>query len=106
MAALVLVVAPLVRVVAPLIQNACPFKGRASTESSFLGFGTGPGSGQVQNGQFLKAGLLQNRHVRPLVRVQNLLFFSFVFGAGLRLGKFKTAQRSCHVTSRRVMSGT
>ena len=38
------------------------FKGRASTESSFLGFGTGPGVGEVQNGSSLKAGLVQNRH--------------------------------------------
>ena len=37
------------------------FKGRACTESSFLDFGTGPGFGEVQNGSFLKAALVQNR---------------------------------------------
>ena len=30
-------------------------KGRACTESSFLGFATGPGVGEVQSGLFLKA---------------------------------------------------
>ena len=38
------------------------FKGRAYTESSFLDFGTGPGFGEVQNGSFIKAVLVQNRH--------------------------------------------
>ena len=38
------------------------FKGRACTESSFLDFGTGPGFGEVQNGSFIKAALVQNRH--------------------------------------------
>ena len=38
------------------------FKGRACTESSFLDFGTGLGFGEVQNGSFIKAALVQNRH--------------------------------------------
>ena len=38
-------------------------KARVATESSFLGFGTGPGVGEVPNGTFLKAGLVQHRHV-------------------------------------------
>ena len=38
------------------------FEGRASTESSCLGFGTAPGVVEGQNGSFLKAGLVQNRH--------------------------------------------
>ena len=38
------------------------FKGRACTESSFLGFGTGPGVGEVQSGSFLKAGQVQHGH--------------------------------------------
>ena len=37
------------------------FKGRACTESSFLDFGTGPGIGEVQNGSFIKAALVQHR---------------------------------------------
>ena len=35
-------------------KNGSFFKGRACTESSFFGFGTGPGVGE--------AGLVQNRH--------------------------------------------
>ena len=38
------------------------FKGRACTESSFLDFGTGPGFREVQNGSFIKAAIVQNRH--------------------------------------------
>ena len=38
------------------------FKGRACTESSFLDFGTGPGFGEAQNGSFIKAALVKNRH--------------------------------------------
>ena len=45
-------------------------KGRACTESSFLGFGPGPGVREVQNGSFLKAALVQNRHFWALVRVR------------------------------------
>ena len=44
------------------------FKGRASTELSFLGFGTGPVLAG-QSGSFLKAGLVQNRHFLALVLV-------------------------------------
>ena len=45
-------------------------KGRACTESSFLVFGPGPGVREVQNGSFLKAALVQNRHFWTLVRVR------------------------------------
>ena len=53
----------LVRVRALAGPNGSFFKGRACTESSFLGFGTGPGVGEVPNGTFFKAGLVQHRHV-------------------------------------------
>ena len=42
----------------------------ACTESSFLGFGPGAGVREVQNGSFLKAALVQNRHFWALVRVR------------------------------------
>ena len=50
-------------------QNVSFFKGRACTESSLLSFRTGPGVGEVQDGSFLKAGLVQNGHFSALVLV-------------------------------------
>ena len=90
---------PLVRVRALAGQKWYFFKGRACTESSFLAFGAGPGSGgskrfilkrpglyrilifgvwcgsglwRVKKGIFSKAGLVENRHFWVLARVRAL----------------------------------
>ena len=57
-------VAVLVRVAAGVLARPKRpiLKGHACTESSFLGFGPGPGVREVENGSFLKAALVQNRH--------------------------------------------
>ena len=51
-------------------QKRLILKGRACRESSFLGFGSGPGFGEVQNGSFETTGLVQNRQFSALVRVR------------------------------------
>ena len=56
------------------------FRGRACTESSFLAFGAGPGSGRSKRLIF-KGGLVQNRHFWTLVRV-GLLSVALCLGDG------------------------
>ena len=54
----------------------CPkrfiLKGPRCIESSFLRVGAGPGSGGSKRLNFLKGGLVQNRHFWTLVRVRAL----------------------------------
>ena len=108
-------------------------KGRASTESSFLGFGPGPGGPKrllfhfwalvrvraferSKNGSFLKAALVQNRHFLALGRVRALErpgYCRIVIFEPLALvpacqvmSRHVTSRRvaSCHVMSCHVMS--
>ena len=71
------------------------FKGRACTESSFLGFGTGPGVGEVQNGSVLKAGIVQHGHLKALVLVTACQVMS-----RHATSRLVTSRHVCHVTSR------
>ena len=79
-------------------------KGRACTESSFLGFGLGTGVREVQNGSFLKAALVQNRHFWALGRVRAFERPGSAESSFLSLWHWSLRVRSCHVTSRRVTS--
>ena len=97
------------------------FKGRACTESSYWGFGTGPGFGEVQNGSFIQAALVQNRHFWALALVTACQVMSRRVTSRLvascrvmpchvmsyhGMSRHVTSRhvRSCHVMSRHVLS--